>query len=85
MKKSRVVRLLGPAELTAAPVEATDFELCAVVDPLQRECVTAGDRGVPVYRDLLSALRKTRVSTVIYGNFYIDINGCDSIRGVVGR
>ena len=38
---------------------------------------------VPIYRDVLMALRGTQVSTVVYGDVYIDINGCDSIRNAV--
>lgn len=76
MNKSRVVRLLGPSETTVAPLDAPEFELCAAVDPRQREVLRQGE--VPVYRDV-------RVSTVVYGNVYIDINGCDSIRSVVGQ
>lgn len=83
MNRSRVVRLLGPSETTVAPLDAPEFELCAAVDPRQREVLRQGE--VPVYRDVLMALRRTRVSTVVYGNVYIDINGCDSIRSVVGQ
>ena len=83
MKKSRVIRFLGPSETSVAPVEAPDFELCAAVDPRQSESLRPG--AVPVYRDVLVALRRTRVSTVVYGNVYIDINGCDSLRSAVGQ
>lgn len=83
MNKSRVVRLLGPSETTIAPLDAPEFELCAAVDPQQREALRQGE--VPVYRDVLMALRSTRVSTVVYGNVYIDINGCDSIRDMMGQ
>lgn len=82
MKKSRVIRLLGPADTQVTPVEAPEFELCAAVNPQQSESLKPG--VVPVYRDVLVALRRTKVSTVVYGNVYIDINGCDSIRSAVG-
>ncbi len=81
MKKSRVVRLLGPCETSVTPIDAPEFELCAAVDPRQREHLRQAE--VPIYRDVLMALRGTQVSTVVYGDVYIDINGCDSIRNAV--
>lgn len=78
MRKSRVVRLLGPTELHHDPLHDPEFELCAVVDPRQAEHFTTLG-SLPVYRDLLAALRHTRASTVIYGNAYIDINGCAAL------
>lgn len=78
MKKSRVVRLLGPSEHHLTPIADPEFELCAVVDPRQKVLfATSGD--LPVFRDLLVALRCTRASTVIYGNVYIDVNGCAAL------
>lgn len=78
MRKSRVVRLLGPTEPHSVCLHDPEFELCAVVDPRQTEhCTTEG--ALPVYRDLLAALLHTRASTVIYGNAYIDINGCAAL------
>lgn len=78
MTKSRVIRLLGPAEHHLAPVADPSFELCAVVDPQQEALfLTVGD--LPVFRDLVAALRCTRASTVIYGNAYIDVNGCAAL------
>ena len=78
MKKSPVVRLLGPSEHHLTPIADPEFELCAVVDPRQ-DVQLAASGDLPVYRDLVLALSCTRASTVIYGNVYIDVNGCAAL------
>jgi hypothetical protein len=84
MSKSSVVCLLGPedaaetVEALLAASAATDFSPCAFVDPSQGHRMMLAGR-LPVYNDLPTALSETRASTVVYGDWFVDVNGVGRI------
>ena len=82
--KSRAVLLLGPEDsicgamscLPPATLEA--FTICAAVDTSQGDDMIM-DRQTPVYNSLTIALAKSNAHTLIYDEYYIDVNGCGLI------